>query len=165
MAAGRLERIRPMLERFVANTPGSHIETKCASIAWHFRRVHPAFGTRRAHELRTQLEDLLRTQSLEILEGASVIEVRLPGISKALVAEHIRAEAGDGFVLAIGDDWTDEDLFRALPPSSATVVVGQRPSCARFRAADYREVRQILEWCVSGWCLRRMDRRRSEASP
>jgi hypothetical protein len=52
--------------------------------------------------------------------------------------------------MAIGDDRTDEDLFRALPPSTATIVVGHRPSAARFRAADYREVRRILRSFIDG---------------
>jgi trehalose-6-phosphatase len=60
-------------------------------------------------------------------------------------ARCVRAELVEGpHIMAIGDDRTDEDLFRARPASSATVVVGDRPSFARFRAADYREVRQIL---------------------
>jgi trehalose 6-phosphate synthase/phosphatase len=139
-----IERIRPIFEQFAASTPGSQVEVKSASIAWHFRRAQREFGARQAHELRMLLGDALSNTPFEVIEGRKVIEVRLRGASKALVAERVRAEAADSFVVAIGDDRTDEDLFRALPPSSATVVVGRRPSCARFRAADHREVRQIL---------------------
>jgi trehalose 6-phosphate synthase/phosphatase len=87
-----------------------------------------------------------------VIEGRKVIEVRLRGVSKALLAQKIYTETlADCFVTAIGaigDDRTDEDLFRALPASSATVVVGTRPSCARFRVADHREVRRILRELV-----------------
>jgi trehalose 6-phosphate synthase/phosphatase len=153
-----IERIKPIFDQFVASTPGSHVELKSASIAWHFRRAQREFGARQAHELRMLLGDVLSNQPLEVIEGKKVIEVRLRGVSKALVAEHVRARAAaDAFLIAIGDDRTDEDLFRALPSSSAAVAVGRRPSCATFRAADYREVRWILRSLlsraepVSGW--------------
>jgi trehalose 6-phosphate synthase/phosphatase len=140
--------VRPIFGRFTACTPGSLVETKTASIAWHFRGAQREFGRRQAHELRMLLGDVLSNQPLEVLEGKKVIEVRLRGVSKALVAERLRAEAADCFVIAFGDCRTDEELFRALPPSTATVVVGDRPSCATFRVADYREVRRILRSLV-----------------
>lgn len=74
-----------------------------------------------------------------------MIEVRLRGVSKAVVAQRVHAEtSADTLVVAIGDDRTDEDLFRALPPASVTVAVGRRATCARFRVDDYRAVRQLL---------------------
>jgi trehalose 6-phosphate synthase/phosphatase len=132
------------------STPGSHVETKSASIAWHFRRAQREFGARQAHELRMLLGDALSNQPFEVLEGRKVIEVRLRGVSKALVAHRIQTElAGESLLVAIGDDRTDEELFRALPPSSVTVAAGSRPTCARFRVADYRAVRQVLRSLVA----------------
>jgi trehalose 6-phosphate synthase/phosphatase len=146
-----VDRLRPIFEQFAASTPGSHVEAKSASIAWHYRRAQRQFGTRQAHELRMLLGDALSNQPFEVIEGRKVIEVRLRGVSKALVAQRVHAEAASGcFITAIGDDCTDEDLFRSLPPSSATVVVGHRPSCARFRVADHREVRRVLRALVTG---------------
>jgi trehalose 6-phosphate synthase/phosphatase len=146
-----IERIKSILDQFAANTPGSLVETKSAAIAWHFRRAQREFGARQAHELRMLLADALSNQPFEVIEGRKVIEVRLRGVNKAMVAHHVLAErVGDCFVTAIGDDCSDEDLFRALPSSSATVAVGHRPSCARFRVADYREVRRILRALVAG---------------
>jgi len=144
-----IDKIRSILDQFAATTPGSHIEAKSASIAWHFRRAQREFGARQAHELRMLLGDVLSNQPLEVIEGSKVIEVRLRGVSKALVAQRVRIEASDDFIIAIGDDRTDEDLFRALPPSSATVVVGHRSSCARFRVTDHQAVRRILRGLVS----------------
>jgi trehalose 6-phosphate synthase/phosphatase len=143
-------RIRPILEQFTAHTPGSHVETKSASIAWHYRRAERDFGARQAHELRMLLGDALSNQPFEVLEGKKVIEVRLRGVSKALVAERVRTEMrSDAQLIAIGDDRTDDELFRALPLSSVTIAVGTGPSDARFRVADYRAVRQILRGLIS----------------
>jgi trehalose 6-phosphate synthase/phosphatase len=140
-----LTRIRPILEQFTAHTPGSHVETKSASIAWHYRRAERDFGARQAHELRMLLGDALSNQPCEVLEGKRVIEVRLRGVSKALVAERVLAEMrSGGQLIAIGDDRTDNELFRALPLSSVTIAVGTSPSDARFRVPDHRAVRQLL---------------------
>jgi trehalose-6-phosphatase len=102
--------------------------------------------------LATVLAEAQCTQRIRLLldyDGTLVPIARAPELA-ALVAHRVHAEAvADCFVTAIGDDRTDEDLFRALPASSATVAVGSRPSCARFRVADHREVRRILRALVS----------------
>jgi trehalose 6-phosphate synthase/phosphatase len=143
--------VKSLFDHFAATTPGSHVERKTASIAWHFRRAERQLGVTQADQLRLRLRELLAYRPLEVVEGKKVIEVRLSGISKALVAERVHAESVEGRnIMAMGDDRTDEDLFKALPASSTTIVVGDRPSCARFRAADYREVRQILHSLTEG---------------
>jgi trehalose 6-phosphate synthase/phosphatase len=154
-----LARVRPILEQFTASTPGSQVEVKSASIAWHYRCAPREFGARQAHELRMLLGDVLSNQPLEVREGKKVIEVRLRGISKGLVAERVEAEREpDTVIVAIGDDRTDEDLFRALPPSSLTVAVGRPWTAARFRLDDHRAVRRILRSLLA-------DDRSGEARP
>jgi trehalose 6-phosphate synthase/phosphatase len=140
-----MERVNPILEQFAASTPGSHVEVKSASIAWHYRCAPREFGARQAHELRMLLGDVLSNQPLEVLQGKKVIEVRLRGVSKGAVAQRVEAETGPGTVIvAIGDDRTDEELFRALPPSSLTVAVGRPWTAATFRLDDHRAVRCVL---------------------
>ena len=143
--AGRsdwLARLRPILQQFTESTPGASIEEKSAGVAWHFRNVEPEFGARQAHELRMLLGDALSNQPLEVLEGKKVIEIRLRGISKALVVQRRRLFRGT--TIAIGDDRTDEDLFRALPRSAITIAVGRHASSARYAVPDCRRVRAIL---------------------
>jgi trehalose 6-phosphate synthase/phosphatase len=145
-AADWISRVRPILDQFASITPGAHVEVKTASLAWHYRAAPREFGARQAHELRMLLGDVLSNQPLEVLEGKKVIEVRLRGVSKAVVAERIREEAGaDTAIVAIGDDLTDEDLFRALPASSLTIAVGRRWTTARFAVEDHRAVRRLLQ--------------------
>jgi trehalose 6-phosphate synthase/phosphatase len=150
VAPDRMQRVRPILEQFAATTPGSLVEVKSASIAWHYRGAPRDFGERQAHELRMLLGDVLSNQPLEVLEGKKVIEVRLRGVSKGVVAQRVEAEIGPGTVIvAIGDDRTDEELFRALPPSSLTVAVGRTCTSATFHLDDYRAVRRILRLLVA----------------
>jgi trehalose 6-phosphate synthase/phosphatase len=144
-----MKRIKPILEQFAASTPGSHVEIKSASLAWHYRGSPRDFGMRQAHELRLLLGDLLSNQPLEVLEGKKVIEVRWRGVSKRVVAQRVAAETGAGtIIVAIGDDRTDEELFRALPSCSVTVAVGRPITTAAFRLDDHRAVRRILRLLV-----------------
>ena len=140
-----MARVRPILDQFVADTPGCFVEVKSASVAWHYRGATREFGARQAHELRLLLGDVLSNQPLEVLEGKKVIEVRVRGVSKGVVAQRVVEETGSGTVIvAFGDDRSDEELFRALPPSSLTVAVGRPWTSARFRLEDHRAVRRIL---------------------
>jgi trehalose 6-phosphate synthase/phosphatase len=48
------------------------------------------------------------------------------------------------FILGIGDDWTDEDLFRALPPTAFSVRVGVGNTSARYYLGNHTAVRRML---------------------
>ena len=122
---------------------------KTASLAWHFRNAQRGFGARQAHELRMWLGDALSNQPLEVLEGKKVIEVRFRGLSKAIVARAGEALDGPVATVAFGDDRTDEDLFRALPPDAITVSVGQALASAKYRLDDHHAVRQLLRSLLS----------------
>jgi trehalose 6-phosphate synthase/phosphatase len=144
-----MRRIKPILDQFAAATPGARVETKSASLAWHYRGSPRDSGMRQAHELRMLLGDLLSNQPLEVLEGKKVIEVRWRGVSKRVVAQRVVAETGpDTTIVAIGDDRTDEELFRALPACSVTVAVGRSRTAAAFDVDDHRAVRRILRLLV-----------------
>jgi trehalose 6-phosphate synthase/phosphatase len=47
--------------------------------------------------------------------------------------------------MAVGDDRTDEDLFRVLPEGSITIHVGPKPSVAALRVEDQTAVRAFLK--------------------
>ena len=70
-----MQPITPILSEVTASTPGSHVERKSVSIAWHYRLAEPALAARRAQVLRSRLADELRDLPLDVLEGKKVIEV------------------------------------------------------------------------------------------
>ena len=49
------------------------------------------------------------------------------------------------FVMAIGDDHTDEDIFKALPPTAITIKVGSHITAARYFIGDFVDVRVFLK--------------------
>ncbi len=138
------ENILPVLESYVDRTPGSLIEEKTYSLVWHYRKADIELGTLRALELVTDISNLLINQDLEILEGKKVVEIKVSGINKGTAASELLYHEPYDFVMAIGDDWTDEFLFKELPADACTVKVGSENSAAKYYLNNYKEVRSFL---------------------
>ncbi len=138
------DRVLPMLEQFTRRTPGSLIEQKFASIAWHYRMADPEFGAFQAKELRLHLADVLSHFPVHVLPGDKVIEIKLQSVNKGQIVHRFCSDMPQALILALGDDRTDEDLFAALPEGSVAVHIGPNPSCAPYRLDDYRDARRLL---------------------
>ncbi len=139
------ERIRPILERFTARVPGSYIEEKETSLAWHYRRVDVDTGTLAAHELVDALTDLTANLELAAAIGNKLVEVRSTRVSKGTFYRSHLPDGGWDFVLAAGNDWTDEALFAALPVHAISVRVGIAPSASKFNVETVEEILSLLE--------------------
>jgi trehalose 6-phosphate synthase/phosphatase len=143
--------VRRILEQVAALTPGALVEVKTASLAWHWRMAEPELGAERAQQLWRRLEEHLRDEPVELLRGEKVIEVRPRGVDKGRVVERVLAAAPRPMptIAAMGDDETDDDTFRALPPEAITISVGFRRAGARYRVARPRAARALLESVVA----------------
>jgi len=136
--------IRKILELYVDRTPGSFIEEKEFSLAWHYRKASAELSEVRVKELKEILMNLIASYNLEVIEGDKVIEVRNAGVSKGrAILNWLRKKKWD-FILAIGDDWTDEEMFSTLPKSAYTIKVGIVPSRAKYNIPSYIDVRKLL---------------------
>jgi trehalose 6-phosphate synthase/phosphatase len=138
------ERVRPILQLYVDRLPGALLEEKEFSLAWHFRKADSEQASQRAKELLDDLSGFTRNIDVQVLEGNKVLEVRNTGVSKGTAALEWLAGQRPGFILAIGDDWTDEDLFRALPPAAYSVRVGLARTAARYYLHNHTAVRRLL---------------------
>ncbi len=139
-----LKQIHDVMKRHAQRTPGTLVERKAASVAFHYRRVDPHLADARLRSLRSELT-LALGPNAEILEGHKVVEVRARGVHKGVVAARVIAEAPVGSVVfAAGDDRTDEDLFAALPDDAVSVRVGPGASRAKLRVSTPFELRRML---------------------
>ena len=137
--------IRPVLDLYVSRTAGSFIEEKDYSLVWHYRRADTELGASRARELMSHLTFMASNTNLQVLEGNKVVEIKNAGINKGAAAARWVSTHQPNFILALGDDRTDEDTFRALPPDAYTVKVGSAPrSLARYHLPGTSEVRSLL---------------------
>ncbi len=140
------EEIRPILELHVDRTPGSFIEEKEHSLGWHSRRVsNHKLRSVRSRELKESLVELTANLGLKVLEGDKVIEVKHQGVDKGRAARKFLSEKDWDFIMAIGDDWTDEDTFSVLPDSAYSIKVGLQPSEANYNIPSVNDVRSLLK--------------------
>lgn len=139
------EAILPILENFMDRTPGSLIEEKAYSLAWHYRNMDPDLGKRSASQLISTLEGLIANHNLEILEGDKVIEVKVSGVNKGRSANKMLLGKTYDFIFAIGDDVTDEYMFEELPKETYTVKVGLKKTAANYYVHGTNQVKQLLE--------------------
>ncbi|HET8854517.1 MAG TPA: bifunctional alpha,alpha-trehalose-phosphate synthase (UDP-forming)/trehalose-phosphatase, partial [Salinimicrobium sp.] len=139
-----MKSIRPVLETFVDRTPGTFIEEKNYSLAWHYRQTNPGLGEIRANELSAVLKDLVSNHGLSVLEGNKVLEIKSSGVNKGRAAAKLLIEKKFDFIFAIGDDWTDEYLFTELPEQAVTVKVGIKKTSAKYYLTNTEEVRNLL---------------------
>ncbi|MBU2997373.1 bifunctional alpha,alpha-trehalose-phosphate synthase (UDP-forming)/trehalose-phosphatase [Cellulophaga baltica] len=140
-----MEKIHPVLESFVDRTPGSFIEEKNYSLAWHYRKTDPDFGQKRATELNTVLTSLIANDDLSVLNGNKVMEIKSSNVNKGRAAMRVYTEADYDFAFAIGDDWTDEFMFQELPETAVTVKVGLQKTAAKYYVDGTKDVRLLLK--------------------
>jgi trehalose 6-phosphate synthase/phosphatase len=124
--------ILPILEMYADRLPGSFVEEKEFAIVWHYRRADPESASMRAKELVDDLVNFTANIDVQILQGSKVVEVRCAGVNKGIASMHFISKDNFDFVLAVGDDWTDEDLFKVLPETAYSIRVGLTQSYARF---------------------------------
>jgi trehalose 6-phosphate synthase/phosphatase len=138
-------KIRPIFDHFVEQTPGSFIEEKECALVWHYRTAESEFGEWLATELVSMLEGMLAETELHVYRGQKVVEVRPIWANKGAVANEFLTEYADAeFILGIGDDRTDEDMFARLPAHAWSVHVGADSTKARYRVPDTSGVRELI---------------------
>jgi trehalose 6-phosphate synthase/phosphatase len=140
------EQVRPILEHYVDRTPGSFIEEKDLSLAWHYRMAEPEFAEWLAGELVALLEGMLSAFEVAPVRGQKVVEIRPVWANKGefidwLLREQVLAD----FYLAAGDDLTDEDMFAKMPTDSIVVHVGPNVPRAAFRVNGPAQFVTILQ--------------------
>ena len=136
---------RDILEFYIQRTPGSFLEEKEHTLVWHYRKVEKGLGSLRSSELSSHLKHFMTNKGLDVIEGDHVVEVKPSIINKGKAAtERLKGEKVD-FIMAFGDDRTDEDTFEALPKTALTIKVGSGFSYAKYAVENNEEVMALLQ--------------------
>ncbi|WP_076489887.1 bifunctional alpha,alpha-trehalose-phosphate synthase (UDP-forming)/trehalose-phosphatase [Alkalispirochaeta americana] len=138
------EMVTPIMERMVDRTPGSFLEEKDFSLAWHYRNSEPELANVRLAELRETLISLTNNLELSVLDGNRVLEVKPANIHKGRVVHHFAEQGPWDLIIAIGDDATDEYMFAALPEGSVSIKVGVGATDALYSIDGVEEVHRLL---------------------
>lgn len=126
------DRILNAMQAFVRKTPESWIEKKSAALAWHYRDVDTWLGMLRAKQLMQILFPLCTVENLQILNGNKVVEVKPNEYSKGTEIQRLLGLEHYDFMLVMGDDVTDESMFRVMPDPGVTIKVGSISDNARY---------------------------------
>jgi trehalose 6-phosphate synthase/phosphatase len=145
---GWKDTIAPILELFADRTPGSSVEEKEFSLVWHYRRADPELAYVRTQELRDHLMNLTANLDVGVFEGSKILEVRHLAVNKGRTVELWLAKHPWDFILAAGDDYTDEEMFAVLPEEAYSIKVGHGISKARFKVDSVHEIRSLLKELV-----------------
>ena len=134
--------------RFYRDTPGTLIEEKEYSLVWHYRKADVEFGSWQARELVAHLTDYLANQPVEVTTGKMTVEIRPHSVNKGNIFSFLQNEFDKtyDFILAIGDDVTDEDMFSSLKnrDNAHSVKVSSGNSKADYRIKNPSETRALL---------------------
>jgi trehalose 6-phosphate synthase/phosphatase len=138
------DQIRPIMQLFVDRCAGSFIEEKNSTLAWHYRNTQQELGFSRSRELRNSLLQLITNTPLQVIDGNKVLEVRMIGVDKGATAMNLINYLNPDFILCIGDDTTDEDMFRSLREKGYTIKIGRGNTAAQYTIMSQREVYPFL---------------------
>jgi trehalose 6-phosphate synthase/phosphatase len=132
-----------LMDRYASKTPGAMVETKEASLVWHYRNSPPYAAQKYLVILRRLLRPIAQKYDLSIEQGNKILEVRTASVNKGIAAQAWIKPSTD-FILAVGDDYTDEFMFTLLAPLAYTIKVGPGRTNARYRLKDVTAVHKLL---------------------
>lgn len=124
--------ILEILHAFIDKTPRSKLEIKETALVWHYRKVDDWLASLREQQLVNALISPCSRLNLQILRGNRIVEIKSPIYTKGSEVKRILLKDKYDFILAIGDDVTDEDTFRALPRTAHTVKIGTVSENAKY---------------------------------
>ncbi|KAI4295269.1 hypothetical protein L6164_035332 [Bauhinia variegata] len=148
----------PVMQLYVETTDGSTIEPKESALVWNYQYADRDFGSCQSKELLDHLESVLANEPVSVKSGPHSVEVKPQGVNKGIVAERLlwtMQQKGvlPDFVLCIGDDRSDEDMFEVIRDARDSLspvaevfasTVGQKPSRAKYYLEDTSEILRML---------------------
>jgi len=135
------------LNDLTVRCPGSIIEDKLFSLAWHYRNADQLNGTLLSRELIIKLTGIIEQYDLKIIDGNKVVEIMKSGVGKGKSVKKIIEERSFDFILSAGDDRTDEEMFEYLLTVNGayTIKVGNGDTNARYKIQGIDELLTLLK--------------------
>jgi len=144
------DEILKIFQNYVDKTPRSEIEIKDTALVWHYRKVDTWFASLREQQLVNDLIGPCTRLHLQIMRGNKIVEIKSPEYTKGAEAKRLLQNMTYDFIMAIGDDTTDEDTFMALPRTSYTIKVGPATSVAKYYLLSQPETLPFIQSLMEG---------------
>jgi len=141
-----LPSIKQQIMQALGNRAGIFVEDKGLALACHYRLASRSDAADALQTVTSIAHGYQRLGAqVAVTQGHEVVEVRSAFANKGKTVCRLLAHR-PSLAVYIGDDQTDEDAFRLLPPESVTIRVGPAtmPTAARYRVEDPSEVLRFL---------------------
>ena len=141
------EAVIPILNQITSECPESFVEEKIFSLAWHYRNSESQSGYTFSRELIGILEKIIHSYDLKILDGNKVVEIMANEVGKGEAVKKLLEQNNYDFILSIGDDATDEEMFEHFLhiTNAFTIKVGNGDTFAKYKFASINDVVLLLK--------------------
>lgn len=141
--------VEKVMQSYAERVPLSFVEKKEASLVWHFRESPKDFADFQSRKLDDELQIGMANEPVTVAMGLRILEAKSVECNKGNFLRRVmQAEAELGgesaFYICMGDDRTDEDMFRVLDDQGVSIKVGNETSQAQFRLHRQAEVDDFL---------------------
>lgn len=142
--------IIPLLKQFTVKCPGSFVEEKKYAVTWHYRNAESDLGYSYSRQLIELLRNLTHSRNLKILDGNRVVEVLTNETGKGKAVKKLLEQNSFDFIMSIGDDATDEEMFEILLNNSNafTIKVGDGATYAKYKLKSINDVVILLKYLL-----------------
>lgn len=143
--------INRILEIYVKRCANTFIKEKEYSVVWHYRNAEPTQAKMRANELYNEVCQDARSLNIMVTPDNKIIEIRTKGIDKGTIVKRLLKEKKYDFILACGDDSTDEDMFKILAkvPQACTIKIVDAASYAKYNLYTPKMMVSMLSYLES----------------
>jgi trehalose 6-phosphate synthase/phosphatase len=144
---GWKKKVIPVLNQITSACTGSYVEKKIFSLAWHYRNSNTHLGYIYSRELIKVVEQIVHSCNLKILDGNRVVEIMTNEIGKGKAVKKLLEQYDYDFILCIGDDATDEEMFEYLLNNGCafTIKVGNGDTHAKSKLSGINDVELLLK--------------------
>lgn len=146
-----LRRIYKKLDDVLSEVKGAFVENKGLTLSVHFRLVKERDIGRLKTALGRLLRPYIRRKKIKITHGKKVYEIRPPvnwdkGKAVKWLLRNRRIVTPNTLPVCLGDDHTDEDMFRAIGRRGISICIGKSDAHSRagYRLNNTEEVRRFL---------------------
>ncbi len=120
------------------------MEEKRTSLVWHYRQADPEFGQQKAMDLAEELSTIAANDPVQIRHGRKIVEVTASHVNKGSAVTRLLSERPYDLILAVGDDTTDESMFRLNLENFISIRVGDGETQAHYRLPTPAALRAFL---------------------
>jgi trehalose 6-phosphate synthase/phosphatase len=137
--------VEKVMQSYAERVPLSFVEKKEASLVWHFRESPKDFADFQSRKMDDELQIGMANEPVSVVMGLRILEAKSIECNKGNFLRRIlQASPEDGFYLCLGDDRTDEDMFRVIENQGISIKIGPEATQAQFRLSSQSDVDPFL---------------------